>query len=179
MKYLKTYNETVWTSGKITGSRSNWTPIILEKIEDVGIVIDKSTWHEPPTRPYSMSHEMDRQRVSLSVQCGGNDVYLEDVVDKLYSLMEQLKGENIGTLDIVIRFNGSLNDEDPNDRTALKVFMLDQNVTKILSAHSKGIVTSIDFTFKYFTPSTSLSVSTNTISEYNLDYIKKYKSYFK
>jgi hypothetical protein len=172
MKHLKKYNETVWTSGKITGSRSQWSQIVLDTLEDVGIVIDRKEWHEPPTKPYSMSYEMGKSRLSLDVKCGEGDVLLGDVLDYLGSFMDQLKGDNIGVLATTIHFKGILDEDNPDDRTPLRhsLFIADEKTEKsLMNAHKNGIVTRISFVVKKF----------DDISEYNMDYIKKYQSYFK
>lgn len=171
MKHLKKYNETVWTSGEITGPRSRWSQIVLDTLEDVGISFKSKDWHEPPTKPYHMSYDMSKNRLSLNIRCGEDDVLLGDIMDYLNSFIEQLKGDNIGVLSITVYFNGSLNEDNPDDRTPLRhsLFMTDEETEKsLLDFHKNGIVTRISFVLKKF----------DDISEYNKEYIKKYNSYW-
>lgn len=174
MKHLKTYNETVDSvSGEVIGPRASWSRTIIDTLEDVGIVIDSKQWNEPPTRPYNMPYEMAIKRLALSIRCTkSSDVLLSDMMDYLNSFMDQIKGDGIGVLDFKIYFNGILDVCDLYNRTPLMfaLYNADEETEKrLLSAHKNASVTRINFTFKKF----------DDISEYNRDYIKKYKSYFK
>lgn len=172
MKHLKKYNETVWRSGEITGPRSRWSQIVLDTLEDVGIIVSSKQWNEPPTKPYDMSYEMGKNRLSLHIRCNEGDVLLGDVMDYLGSFMDQLKGDSIGVLSVYINFRGILDEDNPDDRTPLshRLFVADEETEKsLMDFHKNGIVTAISFVLKKF----------DDISEYNIDYIKKYQSYWK
>ncbi len=174
-KYTK-INETVWTSGIVTGSRKVWSDIILNKIQELNLISDNAftgfRWGEAKTRPYEMSYEMSRDRISLTLS-SDVPIPLDDFMfDNINHLSDYLRSINIGVMNLVVDIR-MIQNSFTSHNLLYDTFTMD-NMYDLLDRNSINIesvrgISHLSFTFKNFD---------KDISEYTEDYVDRYNDMF-